>query len=51
VKGLAANSKKYPLVRMGEPEDISNGVAYLASDDASFVTGITLSLDGGVRYM
>jgi NAD(P)-dependent dehydrogenase (short-subunit alcohol dehydrogenase family) len=51
LKELAANRKPYPLGRVGEPEDISNAVAYLASDDASFVTGITLSLDGGARYM
>ena len=51
MKEWAANSKPYPLGRIGEPEDISNGVAYLASDDASFVTGITLTLDGGATYM
>jgi NAD(P)-dependent dehydrogenase (short-subunit alcohol dehydrogenase family) len=51
LKELVANWKPYPLGRIGEPEDISNGVAYLASDDASFVTGINLSIDGGARYM
>jgi len=44
------NAKPYPLGRIGESEDISRGVAYLASDDASFVTGITLTLDGGALY-
>jgi NAD(P)-dependent dehydrogenase (short-subunit alcohol dehydrogenase family) len=44
------NFKPYPLGRIGEPEDIARGVAYLASDDASFVTGITLTLDGGSTY-
>jgi NAD(P)-dependent dehydrogenase (short-subunit alcohol dehydrogenase family) len=33
---------------LGEPEDIANAVAFLASDDARFITGITLSVDGGV---
>jgi NAD(P)-dependent dehydrogenase (short-subunit alcohol dehydrogenase family) len=50
-KAMEANRKPYPLGRVGEPEDISNAVAYLASDDASFVTGITLVLDGGARFM
>jgi NAD(P)-dependent dehydrogenase (short-subunit alcohol dehydrogenase family) len=33
--------------RLGRPEEIAAGVAYLASDDASFVTGIALPVDGG----
>ncbi|MEM9168034.1 MAG: SDR family oxidoreductase [Pseudomonadota bacterium] len=36
-----------PIGRIGRPEDIANGVAYLASDDASFVTGSELVIDGG----
>lgn len=36
-----------PLGRLGEPEEIAAGVAYLASDDASFVTGSELYIDGG----
>jgi 3-oxoacyl-[acyl-carrier protein] reductase len=36
-----------PLGRLCEPADVANAVAYLASDDASFVTGISLTLDGG----
>jgi len=42
--------KDYPLGRIGESEDIANGILYLASDEASFVTGIKLVLDGGVLY-
>ncbi|MBS1672512.1 MAG: SDR family oxidoreductase [Actinobacteria bacterium] len=38
----------YPLKRLGTPEDVAGGVAYLASDDASWVTGQTVTLDGGL---
>ena len=37
-----------PLGRMGQPEDIANAYCWLASDQASFVTGHCLSVDGGV---
>jgi NAD(P)-dependent dehydrogenase (short-subunit alcohol dehydrogenase family) len=37
----------YPLRRLGEPEDAAAAVAYLASDDASWVTGQVLSVNGG----
>lgn len=36
-----------PMRRLGKPEDIAAGVAYLASDDAAFVTGSELYIDGG----
>jgi 3-oxoacyl-[acyl-carrier protein] reductase len=37
-----------PLGRMGQPDDVANAYAWLASDQASFVTGHCLSVDGGV---
>lgn len=37
-----------PLCRAGTPEDIGNAVAFLASDKASYITGITLRVDGGL---
>jgi 3-oxoacyl-[acyl-carrier protein] reductase len=37
-----------PLGRMGRPEDVANAYCWLASDEASFVTGHCLSVDGGV---
>lgn len=37
----------YPLGRVGEPEDIAAAVAFLASHDASWITGHTLPVDGG----
>lgn len=36
-----------PLCKWGVPEDIANGYLYLASDEASFVSGICLTIDGG----
>jgi NAD(P)-dependent dehydrogenase (short-subunit alcohol dehydrogenase family) len=41
-------AKAYPLKRLGVPEDIAGAVAYLLSDDAGWVTGQTLVLDGGI---
>jgi NAD(P)-dependent dehydrogenase (short-subunit alcohol dehydrogenase family) len=38
----------YPLGRVGEPEDIAAAVAFLASRDASWITGTTLTVDGGL---
>jgi len=40
--------RNIPLGRMGTPEDVAGLVAYLASDDASYVTGSTFVIDGGL---
>lgn len=40
--------KKTPMQRMGEAQDIANAYAFLASEEASFITGVTLSVDGGL---
>lgn len=37
----------HPLGRLGEPEDVARAIAFLASDDASFITGTSLVVDGG----
>jgi NAD(P)-dependent dehydrogenase (short-subunit alcohol dehydrogenase family) len=41
----------YPLKRLGVPEDVAGVVAFLASDDAAWLTGQTLLLDGGLSLM
>ena len=38
----------YPLGRVGQPEDVAKAALYLASDDAAWVTGTTLNVDGGL---
>ncbi|MDH2444930.1 SDR family oxidoreductase [Amnibacterium sp. CER49] len=40
-------ARAYPLGRLGEPEDVAGPVAFLLSDDAAWVTGRTLVIDGG----
>jgi len=40
--------KWYPLGRVGEPEDIANAAMFLASDDAGWITGTVLTVDGGL---
>jgi NAD(P)-dependent dehydrogenase (short-subunit alcohol dehydrogenase family) len=37
----------HPIGRLGEPEEVARAIAFLASDDASFITGAILSVDGG----
>ena len=43
----AATAALHPLGHIGEPDDIAWGVVYLASDEAKFVTGAELVIDGG----
>jgi NAD(P)-dependent dehydrogenase (short-subunit alcohol dehydrogenase family) len=45
----AAMQNRIPLKRFGQPEDIANLVTFLASDDASFITGGEYNIDGGMN--
>lgn len=47
---LAERGRQVPLGRIGQPEDIAGMVAFLASDEASYVTGQTIQVNGGT-YM
>jgi NAD(P)-dependent dehydrogenase (short-subunit alcohol dehydrogenase family) len=44
---LEAISAQHPIGRLGEPAEVARAILFLASDDASFVTGAVLPVDGG----
>jgi len=46
-EAIAHESARIPIGRMGLPEDIANGILYLASEESSYVTGSELIIDGG----
>ncbi|MGL5891155.1 MAG: glucose 1-dehydrogenase [Bacteroidia bacterium] len=49
IQGFAAAlQNRIPLKRFGQPEDVAKLVAFLASDDASFITGAEYNIDGGI---
>ena len=47
-RGLADLDAKIPMGRVGEPDEIGHAVAFLCSDLASYMTGITVAVDGGM---
>ena len=42
-----ATSNSIPLGRIGDPREAANAILFLASDEASYITGVKLSVDGG----
>ena len=45
--GIQAGIAKHPMGRIGEPAEVANAILFLASDEASFITGAILPVDGG----
>jgi len=45
---MDAIAKDIPMQKMGMPDDVANAVAFLASDEAKYITGIELTIDGGL---
>jgi 3-oxoacyl-[acyl-carrier protein] reductase len=45
---LAEMQKRIPLGRLGKPEDVAGAVSFLCSPDASYITGTTISVNGGL---
>ncbi len=45
---IADLESRTPLGRMGLPDDVANAYLFLASDEAAFINGVTLSVDGGL---
>jgi NAD(P)-dependent dehydrogenase (short-subunit alcohol dehydrogenase family) len=46
-EGIEAGIAKHPMGRIGRPEEVASAILFLASDEASFVTGAILPVDGG----
>lgn len=49
-KVLESVRERTPMRRLGKAEDIANAYLFLSSDEASFITGVTLSVDGGLLF-
>ena len=48
---IAKFARQVPLGRIGEPDDVAHAAVYLCSDEAKFVTGAELYIDGGISAM
>lgn len=52
IEGFKAGiSERVPMQRMGRPEEVADAVAFLASDEASYITGVELNVDGGMANL
>jgi NAD(P)-dependent dehydrogenase (short-subunit alcohol dehydrogenase family) len=52
VEGFKAGiAEQVPLRRIGQPQEIASAVAFLASEDASYITGVELNVDGGMANL
>lgn len=49
-KVIAMMTEKVPLKKLGTPEDVANTYAFLASDEAQFISGAVISVDGGLTF-
>jgi len=50
-KTMAALERAVPMRRLGRPQDVAGAVAFLASEDAGYITGQTLSVNGGLAML
>ena len=50
-EAVAKLARQVPLGRIGEPDDVAYAILYLASDEAKFITGAELAIDGGISAM
>lgn len=50
-KRLPMLAEQNPIGRIGRPEDLANAMAFLASEDASYITGQTIAVNGGIREL
>lgn len=50
-KRLPVLAEQNPMGRIGKPEDLANAFAFLASDEAGYITGQTIAVNGGVREL
>ena len=49
---MTGNSEEgVPLGRLGQPEEIAETIVFLASDDASYITGASIIVDGGLSLL
>jgi 3-oxoacyl-[acyl-carrier protein] reductase len=48
---ISAMERSVPLGRLGTPRDVAHAVLFLASDEAAYVTGATLHVNGGMAMV